>query len=72
MIKELNKTMKVIHYIASIDKSGGGTTEYIRLLSKSFNKDISFSIATGASKDPINIEGISVKFFDKSLLHWFA
>ena len=30
--------MKVIHYIASIDKRGGGTTEYMRLLSKALNK----------------------------------
>lgn len=64
--------MKVIHYIASIDKSGGGTTEYMRLLSKALKNDTSFSIATGMSKDPISIEGVSIKFFNNSLLRWFS
>ncbi|AXB58510.1 glycosyltransferase [Flavobacterium fluviale] len=64
--------MKVIHYIASIDKSGGGTTEYMRLLSKALNKDTSFIIATGISKEPITIDGVSVKFFDGNLLRWFS
>jgi glycosyltransferase involved in cell wall biosynthesis len=63
--------MKVIHYIASIDKSGGGTTEYMRLLSKALNNDTSFTIATGISKDPITIDGVSVKFFNGGILRWF-
>ena len=64
--------MKVIHFIASIDKSGGGTTEYIRLLSKSLKDDISLIIATGVSKDPMDIEGVFIKFFDTSILRWFT
>lgn len=64
--------MKVIHYIASIDKNGGGTTEYMRLLSKALKKDTSLTIATGISKDPINIDGVSVSFFDDNLLRWFS
>lgn len=64
--------MKVIHYIASIDKSGGGTTEYMRLLSKALKDETTFSIATGISNNPITIEGVSVKFFDNSLKRWFS
>ncbi|WJS94215.1 glycosyltransferase [Flavobacterium johnsoniae] len=64
--------MKVIHYIASIDKSGGGTTEYIRLLSKELKEDTTFSIATGVSKDPISIEGVPVKFFNNKISRWFS
>ena len=64
--------MKVIHYIASIDKSGGGTTEYMRLLSKALKNDISFSIATGISNEPITIEGVPIKFFNNSILRWFS
>lgn len=64
--------MKVIHYIASIDKSGGGTTEYMRLLSKVFKNETSLSIATGMSKNPISIEGVPVKFFNSSILRWFS
>lgn len=64
--------MKVIHYIASIDKSGGGTTEYMRLLSKALKDDTALSIATGISQDPITIEGVSVKFFDSNMKRWFS
>jgi glycosyltransferase involved in cell wall biosynthesis len=64
--------MKIIHYIASIDKSGGGTTEYIRLLSTALKNNTSFSIATGLSKDPIAIEGVPIKFFNSNLSRWFS
>lgn len=64
--------MKVVHYIASIDKSSGGTTEYMRLLSNALNKDTSLLIATGISKQPINIAGVSINFFDCSMLRWFS
>ena len=64
--------MKVVHYIASIDKSAGGTTEYMRLLSKALNKDTSFIIATGISAQPINIDGVSIKFFNGNILRWFS
>ncbi|REH01899.1 glycosyltransferase [Flavobacterium aquicola] len=64
--------MKVIHYIASVDKSGGGTTEYMRLLSNALKNDTSFSIATGFSKDPITIEGVPIKFFNSNVFRWFS
>jgi glycosyltransferase involved in cell wall biosynthesis len=64
--------MKVIHYIESIDKTGGGTTEYMRLLSKALKKDISFSIATGFSTDPIVIDGVRIKYFNTKTIRWFT
>ncbi|MFH7000372.1 glycosyltransferase [Flavobacterium sp. FlaQc-57] len=64
--------MKVVHYIASIDKSSGGTTEYMRLLSNALNKDTSLIIATGISRQPISIDGVSINFFDCSMLRWFS
>lgn len=63
--------MKIIHYIQSIDKSGGGTTEYIRLLSMALKNDVSLSIATSISENPITIEGVPVKFFNNSVFRWF-
>lgn len=63
--------MKVIHYIASIDENGGGTTEYMRLLGKTLKNHTSFSIATGVSKTPITIDQVSIKFFKNSMLRWF-
>ena len=56
--------MKVIHFIASVDKSGGGTTEYIRLLSKVLKNSHSLIIATGISNNPIVIDGVSIEFFN--------
>ena len=64
--------MKVIHYISSIDKSNGGTTEYIRLLSIALKEKIILIIATGNSKDPIIINGVTVKFFKSNMLRWFS
>lgn len=63
--------MKVIHYIASIDKLGGGTTEYMRLLSSALKNDISLCIATGISDNPIAIKGVPVKFFNNSIFRWY-
>lgn len=62
--------MKVIHFIASIDKVGGGTTEYMRLLSLELKNHLEIIIATGNSNDPIEINEVPVKFFDISLLRW--
>ena len=64
--------MKIIHYIQSIDKSGGGTTEYMRLLSMALKNDVSLSIATGISENPITIEGVAVTFFNNSVFRWFS
>jgi glycosyltransferase involved in cell wall biosynthesis len=64
--------MKVIHYIESIDIKGGGTTEYMRLLSTALKNNISLRIATGFSEYPITIEGVQVAFFKNSPLRWFA
>lgn len=64
--------MKVIHYIASIDKRGGGTTEYMRLLSSALKNDTTLSIATGITDHPIAIEGVSVTFFNNNILRWFS
>ncbi|WP_281337165.1 glycosyltransferase [Flavobacterium eburneipallidum] len=64
--------MKVIHFIASVDKGGGGTTEYMRLLSKALKDDITLIIATGVSEEPITIDGVSIKFFNTSMFRWFS
>ncbi len=64
--------MKVIHFIASVDKGGGGTTEYMRLLSKALKDDITLIIATGVSEEPITIDGVAIKFFNTSMFRWFS
>lgn len=64
--------MKVIHFIASIDKTGGGTTEYIRLLGNALTKNTELIIASGKSENPITIKGVKVVFFDTRITAWFS
>ncbi|SHH03771.1 glycosyltransferase [Flavobacterium defluvii] len=64
--------MKVIHFIAGIDKGGGGTTEYMRLLSTALKKHMEIVVATKKTSNPIDIEGVRVKFFQTSTLRWFS
>lgn len=64
--------MKIIHFIAGIDKKEGGTSEYMRLLGTELKNHIEIIVATGVSDNPINIEGIRIKFFQTSVLRWFS
>jgi glycosyltransferase involved in cell wall biosynthesis len=57
--------MKIVHFIAGIDKSGGGTTAYMKLLAEELtNFNIDQKIITGNSLDPVEIVGVEVVFFD--------
>ncbi|MDQ5928934.1 MAG: hypothetical protein QG594_712 [Bacteroidota bacterium] len=64
--------MKVIHYIASIDQRGGGTTEYMRLLTNSLMSEVELVVATGLSENPIELNGVRVQFFNSSVLRWYS
>ena len=64
--------MKVIHFIANIDKSKGGTSEYMRLLGFALNKNINLIIACGYSDNPATIDGVRVEFFNTKITSWFS
>ena len=64
--------MKVIHFIAGIDKTEGGTTEFMRLLSSELKNHIELIVATRISSSPIEMNGVLVKFFDTSIFRWFT
>jgi len=64
--------MKVIHFIAGIDKQEGGTAEYIRLIGSELKNHIEIIVATGISDNPIEITGVKIKFFKTSVLRWFS
>ncbi|MFV5693062.1 glycosyltransferase [Flavobacterium sp. LT1R49] len=64
--------MKVIHFIAGIDKTEGGTTEYMRLLSSTLKNHVELIVVTGISAHPIVIYGVNIKFFKTSVLRWFS
>jgi glycosyltransferase involved in cell wall biosynthesis len=63
--------MKVIHFIDTIDKTAGGTTEYMRLLSNALQLKVALVVATGVSESPIVLEGTKIKFFDCRVSRWF-
>lgn len=63
--------MKIIHFIAGIDKKEGGTSEYMRLLSSELKNHIEIIVATGVSPNPIEIAGVKIKFFETSVTRWF-
>jgi glycosyltransferase involved in cell wall biosynthesis len=63
--------MKVIHFITSIDKSGGGTTAYMQLLSAELKQLVELVVVTGLSINPVELKGVNVLLFDLSLLRWF-
>ena len=64
--------MKVIHFIAGIDKKEGGTAEYMRLLGLELKNHIELIVATGISSNPIAIAGVKIKFFNTSVSRWFS
>lgn len=63
--------MKVIHFIASIDKSAGGTTAYMKLLAEELNNKIEIIVATGESINPVELVNIKTQFFNTKLFRWF-
>lgn len=63
--------MKIIHFIASIDKTAGGTTAYMKLLASELKNDTKFIIACGYSPTPIEIPGITIHFFNCNLNRLF-
>lgn len=64
--------MKVILFITSIDKSGGGTTAFIQLLSSKLKGLVDLTILTGLSANPVEIDDVDIKFLDISILRWFG
>lgn len=63
--------MKVIHFIDTIDKTAGGTTEYMRLLSNALKSEVDLIVVTGLSESPIEISSVKIQFFDCKVWRWF-
>lgn len=64
--------MKVIHFIAAIDKTAGGTTAYMQLLSAELKNWIELVVVAGTSPTPVDLTGVRVHFFNQNLLRWFS
>lgn len=64
--------MRIIHFIASIDKKDGGTTAFMQLLAENLMAKTHLSIVAGKTLSPIQISGVKVTFFKPSINAWFA
>ena len=63
--------MKIIHFITGIDKTAGGTTTYMQLLSNELKKLVNLVIVTGSTPNPIELPDVKVIFYNSNLIHWF-
>ena len=57
--------MKIIHYIPSIDRSCGGTTEYVRLLAEKLGQQAELHVVTHTSQHPVEMEYCQVEKVSK-------
>ncbi len=56
LIEEKLISMKILHYIPSIDQNYGGVSSYLRLLAYSLGKIAELHIATHHSSNELKIE----------------
>ena len=59
--------MKTIHYIPSIDRSCGGTTEYIRLLAEKLGQQSEIHVVTHQSPFPVEMEHCQLHYVHKNI-----
>lgn len=64
--------MKVVHFIGSIDQEAGGTATYLQLLASELKLFTKIVIVTNKSPNPIDIEGVEIKFFDLGILNFLS
>ena len=58
---------KIIHYIPSIDRSCGGTTEYVRLLAEKLGQQSELHVVTHISPCPVMVEHCQVHYVHKNI-----
>ena len=56
---------KIIHYIPSIDRSCGGTTEYVRLLAEKLGQQSELHVVAHTSLHPVEMKYCRVHFIQK-------
>lgn len=61
--------MKILHYIPSIGKAGGGVSAYLQLLSYSLGKIVELHIVSHHSKDEMTLKNCHIHFIEGSLKH---
>lgn len=61
------KAMKVIHFVAAIDRSLGGVSAYMQLLAKELGKLTDLTVATMPSPSPLPLENCRVAYLPRPL-----
>lgn len=61
--------MKVLHYIPSIGKSGGGVSAYLQLLSLDLGKIVELHIVCHPNKDEHKLENCQIHYIEGSIKH---
>lgn len=64
-------SLKIIHYVPSIDRASGGVSTYIQQLSKELGKICNLYIVTSKTKNPISIENAKIIFIPNKLIDIF-
>ena len=62
--------MKILHFISSIWKSGGGVSAYLQLLSHELGKLVELHIVTHHTHDEITLEHCSVHYIEGNIKHF--
>lgn len=63
--------MKVVHFIGSIDRDSGGIAANMQLLAAELKKLTKLLVVTSMCKNPIDLKGVKIQFFDLSFRRWF-
>lgn len=61
--------MKIIHYIPSIGKAGGGVSAYLQLLSHELGKLVELHIVTHCSEEEMEMDNCTVHYIEGSIKH---
>lgn len=61
--------MKIIHYIPSIGKSGGGVSAYLQLLSHDLGKLVELHIICHKTEDELTLEHCKIHYIEGSIKH---
>lgn len=56
--------MKILHYISSIGKAGGGVSAYLQLLSHDIGKLVELHIVTHRSAEEMKIDNCTVHYIE--------
>lgn len=54
--------MRVIHYIPSLDRTSGGTTAYMQLLTKELGRLVELHVVSHTSENPVKMDNCKVYF----------